>query len=142
MAHKFKLYFFLALVAVSFASCRKDDDGVEPPRDYAEQYAVDLDSIEEYLETHYLTVTETNGLMDVTVTKIPSGGTQTSIRNDSRLQWMEIMNTNRSNNLVDGRVDDPVKYKVYYMILNEGGGDRPTPVDSVYCSYRGWELDN
>ncbi len=144
MIHKCTFYFSLLLVASLFVSCRKDDNSTEPPRDRAEQYAVDIDSIEEYLKTHYMTVTETNGLIDVTVAAIPANGTQTSIWDNTEypLQNKVIKNSNRETNRVDGRVDDPVDYKMYYLILNEGGGARGVVTDSVYCSYRGWTLDD
>lgn len=142
MAYKFKLYFLLTLTAISLASCHKDDDKIEPPRDYGVQYVADHDSIKEYLQDHYLTVTEVNGLIDVTVTKITAPDTQISIWDDSRLDSIKLLNPNRKSNQVDGRVDDPTMYALYYLKLNEGGGDRPTVTDSVYCSYRGWTLDN
>ncbi len=55
---------------------------VEPLRDYAVQYATDNTTIEEYLKTYYITVVNNPGLsddQDVTFTKIPDGGTQKSI---------------------------------------------------------------
>lgn len=143
MASKCKLYFFSLLAAAALVSCSKDNgNSIPPPRDYGEQYAVDIDSIETYLKTHYLTETVTNGLIDAVIAKIPQDGTQPSIWDDSRLQVMTLKNPSRKTNFVDGRVADPTDYKLYYLILNQGGGASATVTDSVYTSYRGWTLDN
>lgn len=143
MFHKCTLYFSLLLLASFVVSCRKDDTSVEPPRDRAEQYATDIDAIKEYLQTHYMTVSETNGLIDVSVAEIPENGTQTSIWDNTEypLQFKTIKNPDRSSYRTTGRIDDPVDYTLYYLILNEGGGASATVTDSVYCSYRGWTLD-
>ena len=60
------------------ASCGEDETTTTPLRDYAEQSAADIDSIDDYIDTHYMTVDPTT--FDVTFTEIPTGGTQQSIR--------------------------------------------------------------
>lgn len=137
----------LLLVTVLFAgmmgSCKKDDNGAQlvPPRDLAEQYATDIADIEEYLQTHYMVVGAENR---VSVFPIPEGGSQTPIWDQTQypLQHRIVKNDSRLNNLTDGRVDDPVDYKLYYIILNEGGGERPSKIDSTYVSYRGWKISD
>ena len=54
--NKFKYYFILLITTVSLFSCSKDNASGEiiPPRDYAAQYATDLNDIEEYLKTYYI----------------------------------------------------------------------------------------
>ena len=143
--NKFKFYFILSFISLTLFSCDKDDDTkLTPPRDRAEQYVKDLDSIEKYLKTHYLNPIVVDGMVDVEIIKIPTGGTQVSIwdNTDYPLKSKIVKNDNRSTNFTDGRVDDAVDYKLYYLILNEGGGDRAATVDSVYTTYRGWKLDN
>jgi hypothetical protein len=145
--NKFKFYFILLLTSIVLFSCSKDDEEKAPPvppRDFTEQYIKDKDSIEKFLKTHYLTATTVNGQPDITFTKIPPGGGQTSIWNNTQypLQSKTVKNDNRNTNLTDGRVEDPVDYKLYYLILNEGGGQRPTTIDSTYTSYKGMTLDN
>jgi hypothetical protein len=145
--NKFKFYFILLITSITLFSCNKDDDEKAPPvppRDRAEQYAKDNDSIERFLRTHYLTVATVNGQPDITFTKIPAGGTQTSIWDNTEypLQSKIVKNDDRNTNLTDGRVEDPVDYTLYYLLLNQGGGQRPTTVDSTYTSYKGMTLDN
>lgn len=115
-----KLLFLL--LAIAIASCSKNDKIEEIPlRDFAVQYTADLDSIDKYIDTHYITVTPE---LDVTFAKIDAS--QTSIRNqqDFPLQIKTV---------TQGAID----YKVYYINLREGGNRRPSKVDSIYVSYEG-----
>lgn len=119
-----KLLFLL--LAVAIASCSKNDKvEVVPPRDFNVQYTADLDSINKFIDTHYMTVTPD---FDVTFNKIDAA--QTSIRNQSEfpLQFKTV---------TEGTVD----YKVYYISLREGGNRQPTIMDSIYVSYQGEFLD-
>lgn len=137
----FRLSFILLLIISNFA-CEKDDaPSIAPPRDYGVQYTTDAQSIETYLEEHYLTVDASN---NVTIAEIPEGGTQLSIKlqQEYPLQHVMVRNDKRNTNLVDGLVVDPTEYKLYYILLNEGGGQTPGLVDSVFVSYKGWRLDN
>ena len=143
--NKISLYFISIFISVILFSCQKDDDTkIAPPRDLAEQYAADIDSIEEYLKTHYLTQVMVDDRIDVQISPIPVGGSQVSIWDNTEfpLQHKIIKNDSRLNLLVEGRVEDPVDYKMYYLILNEGGGQQASKFDSTYVSYRGWKLDN
>lgn len=146
--NKFKFYFILLFISASLFSCKKDDDNasVAPPKDRAEQYQVDIDSIEGYLKTHYLEKTVVNGLDDVIIKDLPTDGSKVSIWDNTEFPLKsKIVKTDaRKTNLVDGVSDDVVEYKLYYLILNEGAaaGKRPTTVDSTFVTYRGWKLDN
>ncbi|OYU80552.1 MAG: hypothetical protein CFE23_08685 [Flavobacterium sp. BFFFF1] len=147
--NKFKFYFIAFTASLTLFSCHKNDDGVSiaPPRDSAEQYTTDIDSIETYLKTHYLTVTETDGLQDISIDTLlasnPDGHVSIWDNTEFPLQFKTVKNDVRKTNLVDGASDDAVDYKLYYLILNPGGGEnRPTAVDSTFTSYRGWKLDN
>lgn len=144
-------FFLIAIASIAlFSSCKKDDDNtsIAPPRDRTVQYAADIADIEEYLQTHYLTVTvDANNNPVPTITKIPDGGSQVSIWNqtDYPLQSKIVKNDNRvyssGNTLVGTRIDDPVDYKLYYLKIREGVGESPTRVDSTMISYRGTLLD-
>lgn len=142
---KFRLYFILLLTSVVLFSCNKDDGAsIAPPRDYAEQYAADIDSIEHYLKTHHLVKVEVDGRLDVVIDTIPKNNTEglVSIWDNTEfpLKSKIVKNDSRITNLVDGRINDPVDYKMYYLILNQGGGKSATTTDSTFVSYRGWTL--
>jgi FKBP-type peptidyl-prolyl cis-trans isomerase FkpA len=126
---------FKILTAIVFCSLltscdREDEPTVTPIRDFAVQYAADLDSIDKYIDTHYMTVDATN--FDVTFTEIPTGGTQQSIRTQTQYPLKDTLVK-----------EDGIEYKVYFIKFREGdavNGKRPTQVDSIHVSYRGIRL--
>lgn len=146
--NKVKFYFILPLLSLILFSCNKDDSSTttKPPRLYTEQYPADLDSIENYLKTHSFEVVDEEGRIDVKIDTFIVGNTlgKVSIWDNTEypLQFKMVKNDSRITNLVDGRVDDTVEYKMYYLLLNEGGGKAATRFDSTYVSYRGWRIDN
>ena len=122
--NKFLKLLFVAIIGLSIVSCSKDDDNKSVPlRDYTEQYAKDLDTIDEFIDTHYMTVSPN---FDVTFANLPNDGSQLSIRNqtDYPLEH-KIVNAHG------------IDYKVYYIKLREGVNKRPSAVDSVMVSYSG-----
>ena len=129
-----KVVFILLLALVALSSKCDDGGGTTTPgivyEDEAVQYAKDLDSIEHYLQIHY--VNDMGDLDPATYRfdSIPVGGTQTSLWDDTRLQY--IIETEDADH--DGTRED---YKIYYMKFREGVGQRPTFVDSVYVTYKG-----
>ena len=137
--NKFKYYFILLIITVSFFSCSKNstDTTVEPLRDYAVQYATDNTAIEEYLKTNYITVVNNPGMtddQDVTITKIPSGGTQASIYSYlNSVTYPKLLVREVSKDLLIHNV----AYKMYYLVLRPGVGQSPCNVDGVLASYHG-----
>ncbi len=137
--NKFKFYFIVFTASVLFFSCSKDDPSktIEPPRDYAVQYKTDIADIEEYLTKNYFTVVDHPGFVDdqdVTITKIPTGGTQPSIMSykDATTYPKLLYRTVELHN---------VEYKLYYLVLRPGVGVSPCNVDGVLASYRGTYLE-
>lgn len=132
---KIKFYFILLIAAITAISCNKNDDDVvvTPPRDYAEQYKTEKTLIETYLKTNYITVVNAPGEtkdQDVIITPIPAGGTQLSI--------YSYLNSAAFPKLLFRTVkDDGIEYKLYYLVLREGTGDKPCNVDDVFTSYNG-----
>ncbi len=119
-------YFFLALTALT-VSCSKDDEALIPVRDLTEQYAKDLDSINKYLDTHFITVDANyNVIMD---TLLP-GSVSIRSQTDYPLQFKMVNYKDEINNI-------NIDYKVYYLNFQQGEGQNPSSVDSVYTSYKG-----
>ena len=133
--NKFKYYFILLITTISLFSCSKNDTpAVEPLRDYAVQYATDNTDIEEYLKTNYITVINHPGYtddQDITITKIPTGGTQKSI-------WDQTDYELKSRNV---SLHD-ITYKMYYLVLRTGTGIAPCNVDGVLTAYKGEYLES
>ncbi|KDN56238.1 FKBP-type peptidyl-prolyl cis-trans isomerase [Flavobacterium seoulense] len=138
--NKFKYYFILIIASVFLFSCSKDDNSIEqvPLRDYGEQFKADNDSIEKYLNTHYIEeIVNAPGEIrdqDVKLTKIPEGGTQVSI--------MSLLNRPIFPKLLKKTVSlHDITYEVYYLVLREGIGQRPTNTDGVFAAYKGMLFD-
>ena len=127
--NKFKYYFILLITTLSLFSCSKDDVAeIEPPRDYAVQYAADLIDIEEYLKTYY--IEDVSADVDTKITKIPAGGNQPAI-------WSYLNSATFPKLLSrDVKLHD-ITYKLYYLVLREGVGQSPTNVDGVLTAYNG-----
>jgi hypothetical protein len=144
--NKFKFYFIVVFAAVSVLSCSNNDPDVtvEPPRDYATQYKTDIELIEEYLKTNYITVVQNPGKFDdqdVTIAKITDPNTQRSI--------MSYLDAPTFPKLLTREVfQNNITYTLYYLVLREGkkdavtgyGGVSPCNVDGVFTSYRGTYL--
>ncbi|MFL9831589.1 FKBP-type peptidyl-prolyl cis-trans isomerase [Flavobacterium sp. ST-87] len=138
--NKFRYYFILIITTLSLFSCSKDDNTIEevPLRDYGEQHAKDNDSIEKYLNNYYIEeITDAPGEpqdQDIKMTKIPEGGTQESI--------MSLLNSPTFPKLLEKEIKlHDITYKLYYLVLREGVGEKPTNVDGVFADYKGTLLD-
>jgi FKBP-type peptidyl-prolyl cis-trans isomerase len=113
----------VTLFTASIFSCQNNDDStsLDKPRPYAEVYLEDTLKIRQFMESHYVTV---DSDYNTTFTQIPAGGTQTPISEMSNLEHIE-------RNVHD------ITYKIYFLKLREGSGERTTPVDSTFVSYKG-----
>jgi FKBP-type peptidyl-prolyl cis-trans isomerase FkpA len=126
MSKLFFKYAFFTVLAITIISCNKDSaSNTVPLRDFNEQYLADIDSIDNFIDTHYMTV---DANYNVTFDLIPTGGTQLSIRQQTDYPLEYRMYTNE---------DQEVDYKIYYIKLREGNGQNPSAVDSVHVAYRG-----
>src|SRR6476620_9923501 len=119
------LVFLLGLVA----SCNKsDDDEKTPIRDYAVQYAADLATIQTFLKTHSITVTNNPGAandQDVSYTTVPELD-PTSIWGSNA--------TTHSANILEWPVErDGITYIIYYLQLRQGSG----PTSKSPCNLDG-----
>jgi hypothetical protein len=136
-----RLFYVLSVVFASLyvISCTPEDDPEPIPlRDFATQYADDKAKIEEYLQNHYIeTVTVNPGQaddMNIKLTKIPVGGTQTSIWNQTTYP-LQFVNVEK----------DGITYKLYYLKMREGSGPNtksPCNFDNVLTAYQGYLLDD
>jgi FKBP-type peptidyl-prolyl cis-trans isomerase FkpA len=125
--------FGLTIIGMAMISCSKNEtpDYNVKLREYPVQYSADLDSIDKYLNTHYIASVDAD--FNITFAKIPTGGTQLSIRAQQNypLQFINVQNNTHG-----------VNYKIYYLKLREGINESTTSVDSIYVSYKGTLLKN
>lgn len=123
------------MVLSLFAGCKKDDDVVDPnfvpARDRAEEAPLSTIIVEEYLNTHFYNYEEfQNPPADF----------------DFRIKFDTIAGANAdkiplidqvSSKTVQDRVNKDVQYKLYYLDVLEGGGEKPTFGDLATISYQG-----
>jgi len=131
--------FVLAGFALVAANCKKNDDGAIQVRDRQEVYDDDKSKIETFLKTKAFSFDENGNLSFEDISEGNSG----SIWNQQEypLQSVELKNDAYTSQTVTGRIKDDVSYKVYYVIINEGGGDYAKTIDDVYTKYTGFLLD-
>lgn len=131
--NKVKFYFIVLITTASLFSCSKNAIVEEPIRAYSDQYILDMATIEEYLSTHYITVTDAPGDVsdqDVKIELITDPATQPSI--------MSYLNASTYPKLLTREVSQhDMKYTLYYLVLRPGIGDSPCNVDGVLASYKG-----
>ena len=121
-----KIILFL-VIGITIASCSKSEStSTVALRAYPVQYKADMDSIDKYIDTHYIQSVDSD--FNITMAKIPDGGTQLSIRAQQNylLDTVKVFNE-----------DHNVNYKIYFLKLREGTNQSTSAVDSVYVSYRG-----
>lgn len=117
-------YFLIISLPIIWFSCNSDDDSsATEVRPFAEVYAEDIAEIEDFLNTHYITVDADNNTEFI---EIEEGGTETPISEMAELHEETVYITSHE-----------LTYKYYYLKFNEGVGESPTRVDSAYVSYKG-----
>lgn len=124
-------------------SCSKSDDDevVTPLNDYTTQRDADRNTIETYLDTHYLNLESVTDISSVVnsadlIKKLPTTGTiPPSI--------FSLLGSTTYPKLLTKEVeDDGIKYLVYYLVFNEGNTtEKPCPFDEVLVTYRGTSLE-
>lgn len=127
MKNIYKALCFVVLATMLVACPGSDDINTPPPRPYNEVYAEDIAEIEEFLDTHFVTV---DADYNTTFELIPDGGVQPNI--------MSYLNAPSGLVLKKKPITrNGVDYEVYYLILNEGIGENPTRLDSAFVAYKG-----
>lgn len=123
-------------------NCKKDDDTIEyKERDRQEVYNKDINDIETFLKTNSIQILE-NGVKFDSIA-FESSNTIWK-QNKYPLQSITLKNDTYTLNTATGKYDkltDNVEYKVYYLLINEGGGEKPFIHDNVFTAYTGYNLD-
>lgn len=138
---RFLKYTCITALAISLWSCKKDDDvEMVPVRERQEVYDENIISIETFLKSNSITIDNEN---NVTFDSIAEGNSNAIwSQTEYPLQFIEVKNDSRTTNKVDGLIKDPVTYKLYYLLINEGGGESPITIDNVFTKYTGYNLNH
>lgn len=143
---------FLSLFILVIVSCNKDDETTtETLRDRQVVYNENIGQIKNYLQNNYLNIGP-NDEASASSSPIIGGATQTiwdtykvsdfNGTGEETVPYIEVKNDTRLSVLTYGNNTDPVKYRLYYVMLDEGQGEFPITIDSTYVAYKGWNLDN
>lgn len=123
----------LILLAIT-VSCKKDDDGPEPipPRDRGPEAERAQAEIETFLNTHFYNYEDFESDPDnfkiVFDTIAGDNANKTPLINQVQ------------SKIVKDVFAPGVEYKLYYLVVREGGGDRPHFSDYTYNTYEGRTL--
>lgn len=127
----------LLAFGLMLGSCGNDDDNSDPVpiRDRGEQYLIDLDSIEGYLQTHFFNYEEFETNPDANIvfdTISVEAGTQdkTPIFDRPELKSKIVFDA------------EGVEYKLYYLEVRKGLGEQPRFADSAFVDYKGKLLND
>lgn len=132
-----KLKYTLALLVVMSSiviSCKKDDDipPPPPPRDRGVEAVRALAEIETFLKTHFYNYEEFQADPDNFQIKFDTIAGD----NASKTPLMEQVTFKE----VTDAVEKDVVYKMYYLKVREGSGDKPHFCDITYNTYEGRTL--
>ncbi len=129
-----KVYFLFPICILALlVSCRNDDDNPNfvPARDRGEEAPASTAIIEDYLSTHFYNYEEfENPPADF----------------DYRIKFDTIAGDNSDktplidqvdSKMVPDRLAEGVEYKLYYLVVEEGGGERPDFPDVSTITYDG-----
>ncbi|MDH6599324.1 FKBP-type peptidyl-prolyl cis-trans isomerase FkpA [Myroides gitamensis] len=153
-----RLFSILGILTIAFtvSNCNKSDDSgglpLVPPRDSKEVYTENITSIEKYLKNNYMI--ERNGVISFDSITSANYKNQPTIFEDSRLKSIMMNNDDYTAYTLPDPYDrtktifkyaksaDTVKYKMYYLVLNEGEGKKSSPVDSIFVKRTNFTLKN
>jgi len=120
-----RLLLLLPFIFVVVGCPSDDPPATTEARPYSDVYNEDIAEIEDFMDTHFITV---DGDYNVTFTKITVSTPGQAISSRSDLNFKTISK---------GGVD----HKLYFLKLREGIGSNPTRLDSVFTSYKGYKTD-
>ncbi len=131
---KYPLLAFLTVMTV-FVSCKKDDNTPgppPPPRDRGPEAIRAQEEIEAFLETHFYNYEDFQNDPENFKIKFDTIAGD----NASKTPLMEQVDSKKVTDVVD----KSVSYKLYYLKVREGGGDRPHFSDYTTNTYEGRSL--
>ena len=132
------LILLLLSVFIGFYSCKsEDDDGITNVelRDRSEQYIVDIDSIEQYLATHFFNYEEFEADPNSTSFKIEFDTIAGS--NSDKTSLIDQLGENDYLRVKTIEDSEGVEYNLYFLKVREGGGEQPTFADSTFVNFVG-----
>mgnify|MGYP001221939836 CR=1 FL=1 len=134
-----KYYNFLICISLSsllVLSCKKDA-GPEPIREIQEQTPEDDKALVSYLQTHFYNYEDfeddpDNYNIGITIDTIADENSdKTALWDQVQTKTIEIKDKN----------DNVIPNKMYFLVVKEGIGEKPSRVDSTFVTYKGTLLN-
>jgi len=121
-------------------NCKPDDNSsAAVDRDRQEVFNDNIKEIETFLKTNSVEILE-NGVNFETVSSEASNSIWK--QTNYPLQSLTVKNLPYfTGSLGLQKLNDNVEYKIYYMLLSEGGGETPMIHDDTFTAYTGYNLD-
>ena len=131
-------FLFLFIFSLFVFNCSEDENETTsiPQRDRTEQQASDLDTLQNYFNTHYYNSGELNALTtyptleNIVISKLEEGDLQPP--NTTMLSNAVVQKTTTYND---------VSYEYYILNIEQGLGESPHFTDQVRVSYIGTTID-
>lgn len=129
-------FVFLFLLILGY-SCNKDQAESVEIRDVQTQFLEDEQTLLTYLETHFYNYEDfeadpSNYSLRISIDTLSGeNSNKTPLVDQVAIKSVEVNNA-------DG---DVINHDLYYLIVREGKGERPSEVDSTYVRYKGALLD-
>ena len=134
-----KITVFILCLLFGLISCNNDDDGFTEIvlNDREEQRLADIDSLNNYLDTHYyneayFTSLQNPKITDIDIVEVLEGETVP----DGYIKLKTAVGEPKK------AINAETEYEYYVLELNKGGGDAITFADNVRVNYEGLTLDD
>jgi len=134
-----KYYKLLICITLSISlvlGCKKDD-GPEPIREIQDQTPEDDKSLVKYLQTHFYNYEDFendphNHKIVITIDTIAD-------ENSNKIPLWDQVNTKTIE--IKDKNDNLIPNKMYFLVVKEGIGEKPSRVDSTFVTYKGTLLN-
>ena len=132
----YKLLICITLTIPLVLACKKDD-GPEPIREIQDQTPEDDKSLVKYLQTHFYNYEDfendpDNHKIVITIDTIADENSdKTPLWDQVNTKTIEIKDKN----------DNLIPNKMYFLVVKEGIGEKPSRVDSTFVTYKGTLLN-
>ncbi|MDC3238297.1 hypothetical protein OAT74_00755 [Flavobacteriaceae bacterium] len=126
----------ISLFLVFLLGCKKDE-APEPPVELDVQAPLDDEALVNYLQSHFYNYEDFQNDPDnhnITI----SIDTIADENSDKTPLWDQVQN--KSVDLTDAS-GNTISNKMYYLVVKEGVGEKPTAVDSTFVTYKGTLLN-
>ena len=132
----YKLLICITLSIPLVLGCKKDD-GPEPIREIQDQTPEDDKSLVKYLQTHFYNYEDFendphNHKIVITIDTIAD-------ENSNKIPLWDQVNTKTIE--IKDKNDNLIPNKMYFLVVKEGIGEKPSRVDSTFVTYKGTLLN-